>query len=73
MHNIKTNFDKILGVIKDILGDEINENGNYLRPGTRPRFADIEVIALSLTAECLSIEVFIFEIGLRSISMSLKI
>ena len=32
-------------VIKDILGDEINEKGNYLRRGTRPRFADIEVIA----------------------------
>jgi hypothetical protein len=56
MHNIKTNFDKILGVIKDILCDEINENGNYLRRGTKPRFSDIEVIALSLTAECLSID-----------------
>jgi Transposase DDE domain len=56
MHNIKTNFDKILGVIKDILCDEINENGNYVRRGTKPRFSDIEVIALSLTAECLSID-----------------
>jgi hypothetical protein len=56
MHNIKTNFDKILMVIKDIVGDEINEKGNYLRRGTKPRFADIEVIALSLTAECLSID-----------------
>lgn len=56
MHNIKTNFDKILGVIKDIVCDEINENGNYLRRGTKPRFSDIEVIALSLTAECLSID-----------------
>ncbi len=56
MHNIKTNFDKILVVIKDILKDEINERGNYLRRGTRPRFSDIEVIALSLTAECLSID-----------------
>lgn len=56
MHNIKTNFDKILGVVKDIIGDEINESGNYLRPGTRPRFSDIEVICLSLTAECLSID-----------------
>jgi hypothetical protein len=56
MHNIKTNFDKILGVIKDILCDEINENGNYLRRGTKPRFSDIEVIALSLTAECLRID-----------------
>jgi hypothetical protein len=56
MHNIKTNFDKILGIIKDIIGDEIDEKGNYLRRGTRPRFSDIEVIALSLTAECLSID-----------------
>jgi hypothetical protein len=56
MHNIKTNFDKILGVIKDIIGAEINEKGNYLRRGTRPRFSDVEVIALSLTAECLSID-----------------
>ena len=31
MHNIKTNFDKILGVVKDIIGCEINEKGNYLR------------------------------------------
>ncbi len=56
MHNIKTNFDKILVVIKDILGDEINEKGNYVRRGTRPRFSDLEVIALSFTAECLSID-----------------
>jgi hypothetical protein len=56
MHNIKTNFDKILVVIKDILSAEINEKGNYLRRGTTPRFSDVEVIALSLTAECLSID-----------------
>ncbi len=56
MHNIKTNFDKIIVVIKDILSDEINEKGNYLRRGTVPKFSDIEVIALSLTAECLSID-----------------
>jgi hypothetical protein len=56
MHNIKTNFDKILVEIKDILGDEINEKGNYIRRGPRPRFSDIEVIALSFTAECLSID-----------------
>lgn len=31
MHNIKTNFDKILGVVKDIIGREITEKGNYLR------------------------------------------
>jgi hypothetical protein len=56
MHNIKTNFDKILSVIKDILKDEVNDKGNYKRPGTVPRFSDVEVIALSLAAECLSID-----------------
>lgn len=56
MHNIKANFDKILVVIQDILGDEINEKGNYLRRGTVPKFSGIEVMALSLTAECLSID-----------------
>jgi Transposase DDE domain len=56
MHNIKTNFDKILVVLKDIIGSEINEKGNYLRRGSVPKFSDIEVIAMSLTAECLSID-----------------
>src|SRR5271156_3610062 len=63
MHNIKTNFDKILGVIKDILADEISEKGNYKRRGTKPKFSDIEVMALNLSAECLGIdsEKFLFE------------
>ena len=55
MYNIHTNFKKILDVLKDIIGDEINEKVNYLRHGTVPKFSDIEVIALCLTAECLSI------------------
>jgi hypothetical protein len=30
MHNIKTNFDKILEVIKEIIGSETDSKGNYL-------------------------------------------
>jgi hypothetical protein len=56
MHNIKTNFDKILGVLKDIIGQHVNEKGNYVRRSSVPKFSDIEVIAMSLTAECLSID-----------------
>jgi len=56
MHNIKTNFDKIIEVIKEIIEEEINEKGNYVRRGSVPRFSDIEVIALSLTSECLGID-----------------
>jgi hypothetical protein len=37
--------------LKDILGDEVNEKRNYKRRGVVPRFSDIEVMALSLTAE----------------------
>ena len=54
-HNIKTNFDKVIEVIKQVLGEEIVA-GNFPRRGTKPTFSDIEVIALSLTAECLSID-----------------
>lgn len=56
MHNIKTNFDKIFIVVKDILKEEVNDKGNYYRRGTVPRFSDVSVIALSLTAECLGID-----------------
>ncbi len=56
MHNIKTNFDKIIEVIKEIIKEDINEKGNYLRRGSVPKFSDIEVIALSITSECLGID-----------------
>ncbi|WP_298299680.1 hypothetical protein [Hydrotalea sp.] len=56
MHNIKTNFAKIVEVLKDILSNKINEKGNFKRRGVVPIFSDIEVMALSFTAECLSID-----------------
>lgn len=56
MHDIKANFDKIVELLKDILSDEVNAKGNYARRGVVPRFSDVEVMALSLTAECLSID-----------------
>jgi hypothetical protein len=56
MHNIRSNFIKILEVVKEILSDEINDKGNYRRRGTVPRFSDVEVITLSLTSECLGID-----------------
>ncbi|MCD6012787.1 MAG: family transposase [Flavipsychrobacter sp.] len=56
MYSIKAAFDKILPIIKETLGTQCPETGNFLRPGLKPRFTDIEVIALSITAECLSID-----------------
>lgn len=56
MHNIKVNFDKIIEVVKDILGEDLTEQNNFKRRGVIPRFSDVEVISLSLTAESLGID-----------------
>jgi hypothetical protein len=56
MHNLKTNFDKMLDICK-VFGKECtNELGNIPRRGVVPRFSDLEVVALSLMAEALSID-----------------
>lgn len=56
MHNLKTNFDKILNICKLHSKDLFDIGGNVCRPGTKPRFSDLEVISLSLTAEALGID-----------------
>lgn len=56
MHCIKVNFDKIVGILQEVLGEEIPASGNLLRPGPKPKFTDLEVVALSLTAECMGID-----------------
>jgi Transposase DDE domain len=56
MHNIKVNFDKILEVVKDILKDDLTVQNNFKRRGVVPRFSDLEVIVLSITAESLGID-----------------
>jgi hypothetical protein len=56
MHNLKTNFDKILNICKLHSGGLVDELGNVPRKGTKPKFSDLEVIALSMTSEALSID-----------------
>ena len=56
MHNIHTNFIKIIDILKDRIDDEICEKGNYLRRGSGPKFSDVEVMALSPTTERLGID-----------------
>lgn len=56
MHNIKTNFDKLFPIVKEMLKDQVNDHGNYVRPGPEAEFTDLEVITLSLTSEALSID-----------------
>lgn len=56
MRNLSANFGKILDVCKKFSKNLVNEKGNIPRCGPVPRFSDIEVIALSLTAEKYSID-----------------
>jgi hypothetical protein len=56
MHNLKTNFDKILNICKLHSEGLVNESGNVPRKGTKPKFSDLEVMALSMTSEALSID-----------------
>jgi hypothetical protein len=56
VHCIKANFDKIMHVLREILGNEFPIDGNLLRPGPKPHFTDMEVLALSITAECMGID-----------------
>ena len=56
MHNLISNFRKILDICKTFSKNLVDNNGNIPRRGVVPRFSDLEVIALSLTAENFSID-----------------
>ncbi len=50
------NFVRILGICKAFAGNRVNELGNVPRCGAVPRFSDLEVIDLVVTAETLDID-----------------
>ena len=56
MYNFYTKFVKILGICKQFSENLVNEFGNIPRRGPIPKFSDLEVVALSLTAETESID-----------------
>lgn len=56
MRNFIANFVRILGICKDFAGNRVNELGNIPRCGVVPKFSDLEVIALSITAEAFHID-----------------
>ena len=49
-------FVKILEICKQFSENLVNESGNVPRRGPVPKFPDLEVVALSLTAETESID-----------------
>lgn len=55
-HNFFAKFGKIYEICKLFSKDLVNEKGNAPRRGVVPKFSDLEVIALSSTAETESID-----------------
>ncbi len=56
MYNLHAKFAKILEICKQFSQNLVNEDGNVVRPGPVPKFSDLEVVALSLTAEAEGID-----------------
>ena len=56
IRNFVTNIRKILEICKQFAGNQVNEKGNVPRRGVVPTFSDLEVVALSITAEAFSID-----------------
>lgn len=51
MRSFIANFVRILGICKEFAGNHVNGLGNIPCCGVVPKFTDLEVIALSITAE----------------------
>lgn len=56
MHNFIVKFGKILDIFKEFAGNRVNSLGNVPRRGVVPKFSDLEVMALSTTAEIFGID-----------------
>jgi len=56
MHNLTANFRKMLDICNKLGKNFTNEKGNISSRGVVPKFSDLEVVALNLTAEALSID-----------------
>lgn len=56
MHNLYTNFVKILDICRLFSKDLVNEQGNIPCPGVVPRFSDLEIVSLSIVSEAMGID-----------------
>lgn len=56
MRNFMANFVRILGICKAFAGNRVNQLGNIPRRGVVPKFSDIEVVALGITAEAFNFD-----------------
>lgn len=56
MHDLKSNFDKILPIVKETLANQLDQEGTLQFYPRAPKLSDVQVICLSLLQEALSID-----------------
>ncbi len=56
MHNLNTNFDKILDITKSFFQGSLNADDNYYFYPNKPKMSDCEVITLSVLCESIGID-----------------
>lgn len=56
MHDLKTNFDKILPIVKNTLTDQLNSEDNLQFYPNKPNLPDAHIISLALLQEALGID-----------------
>lgn len=56
MHDLKTNFDKILPIVKNTLPDQLNSEDNLQFYPNKPNLPDAHIISLALLQEALGID-----------------
>lgn len=56
MHDLRTNFLKMVQITNSVLQQELNQDGNLQYYPRKPKLSDSEIIALSLCQECLGID-----------------
>jgi hypothetical protein len=48
MHNLKSNYDKFLSIVKESLKECMLPDGNYQRYRNKPKLSDIEIVTLAV-------------------------
>jgi hypothetical protein len=56
MHNLKSNFDKILDITKSFYKGSIDADDSYYFYPNKPKMSDCEIIALSLVGETIGVD-----------------
>lgn len=56
MHNLKSNYDKFLPIVKESLKDIMLPDGNFQPYKNKPKFSDIEIVTLAVLAETLGVD-----------------